>query len=349
LLTATAAAHAHAATGSSIAWQPKSLRTAYAPGRQFYCYAPSVLIDDRGVEHLFACRNLSPRIIRDHVFHFERSANGVVGEPQLSLAPNTVRGAWDSLHICDPSVIAGAFRLHGETFRYAMFYLGNDVDACRRNQVGVAFAHELSGPWTRLDRPLIAYPTQTDWGAGQPSAVTLDRAGKVLLFYTTSGNPAAWMCALDLSDADHIPAARPVAVPTTGLTDINGRPDGPNNFDVAFDASRNRFWMVREAHPYPKSEPSFISAHLQIASIDAAALRSGSGVWRVEGSIGPDLTHFARNHNPALARDAFGALPDPREIRVVFSSSQAEPELHGLFAPWTYALQEIRGDIPAPK
>jgi hypothetical protein len=309
------------------------------------------LIDERGVEHLFACRNLSPRTIRDHVFHIERSADGGASNPRLSLAPDTGSAAWDGFHICDPSVIAGKFRLRAETFRYAMFYLGNDVDACRRNQVGVAFAHELTGPWTRLDRPVIAYPTQTDWGAGQPSAVSLDREGKVLLFYTTSGNLSAWMCEVDLSDADHIPAQRPVAVPIAGLTDIEGRPDGLNNFDVAFDASRSRFWMVREQHPYPKGEPSFISTHLQLASIDAAALRSDSesAAWRVEGSIGPELTRFPRNHNPALARDAYGGLPSPREIRVVFSSSQAEPDLHGLFAPWTYALQEIRGDIPSQK
>jgi hypothetical protein len=66
-------------------------------------------------------------------------------------------GCWDSFHVCDPSIVAGAFRYNGRRYSWALFYLGNDVDASRHNQVGVAFANDPAGPWTRMARPIITH------------------------------------------------------------------------------------------------------------------------------------------------------------------------------------------------
>ncbi|WP_163569813.1 glycoside hydrolase family protein [Fodinicola feengrottensis] len=94
---------------------------------------------------------------------------------------------WDSFHVCDPSVIRVNAVYNGVNYQYAMFYLGNDVDASAHNQVGVAYANSLDGPWVRYPLPLITFSSSDtgQWGAGQPSATTIDPAqGTALLFWT---------------------------------------------------------------------------------------------------------------------------------------------------------------------
>lgn len=97
-------------------------------------------------------------MIRDHI------CGGTATALAVMLGPNSEPAAWDSFHICDPSVVAGRFQHGSVIYRYAMFYLGNDVDASRNNQIGLALTASLDGPWVRYAPPIVSDVTKGVWG-----------------------------------------------------------------------------------------------------------------------------------------------------------------------------------------
>lgn len=138
-------------------------------------------------------------------------------------------GAWDRRHVCDPSVIKGEFAYRGENYSYLMAYLGCYV-ADRDNEIGLAVSKSPAGPWVRVEyaadpekdvnhidglvsekdpwtrgnRAFIAFDASFEeyydsaaaqiagaWGVGQPSLVSVDKKGKVLVFYTANGGSVA--------------------------------------------------------------------------------------------------------------------------------------------------------------
>jgi hypothetical protein len=306
-----------------------SLHEIYNPPAGYYGYAPSV-IRQGDSEYVWTCHNDAHRVIRDHIY-FTKLVDGRVVEDR-SVLHGTGTG-WDSFHNCDPSVVAGNFHYGGVRYRYAMLYLGNDVDASRHNQVGVAFARSLEGPWVKYPDPLVPFANTSQWGAGQPSAVSLDRgSGRVLLFYTQGDTATrAFRRVLDLGDMDHPVIGPAVPVSTSGLTSRTGGSDWLNNYDVAYDAERRRFLAVREQHPYPTDNPSWIGASVQVASIDARDIWRGGGAWTVEGTIDPALTGLPRNHNAGLVRTDRGLLPAGDAPSVVFTDSCSGPTCDSLF------------------
>jgi hypothetical protein len=303
----------------------------YAPGRPgLYAYAPSA-IQDHGSTYYFTCHNSRSGVIRDSIWFAQVDRGRVVREePVLSPDP----GGWDSYHVCDPSVVAGSFGFRGATYSYAMFYLGT-ARHNTANQIGVAFADNLAGPWVRAAAPLVTIPrsASSTWGVGQPSATTLDPAtGSVLLFYRRH---------LVLGDAADWRVGRPLRVTTVGLSG-----DVLHDFDVAYDRRRDRFYIAREAGPAPTSAPTNVSTSVEVDSISGDALESGSGGWRVEGRITPAITHLPRNHNPGIVRTPYGALPDSARIDVVVSraTTGAFPAVLFTYDLWTVS-RKLAGAI----
>lgn len=328
---------AWAQAGERLVWQRETLREVYAPGDGFYCYAPSV-IEEGGVTHVWACRNAVANVIRDHVVYLRGDEPG---KANVVLGPNE-KGAWDSFHVCDPSVVKGEFSLGGKAYRYAMFYLGNDVDASANNQIGVAFANEYAGPWVRAGRPIVTEPAG-HWGVGQASAVSVDRKGKVMLFYTR-GNGAGtygYVCEVDLTEGDRPVVGEETRLSNRGLVGSDGRGSGLNNFDVVLDEARGRYLVVREQHPHPATEPRFIGESVQVAAMKVEDVRKPEAVWTVLGDLTPGVTGIARNHNAGFGRDAYGRLPAGEGLKIVFASSEEGAALRGRFAAFTYRLYEI--------
>lgn len=289
-------------------------RPVYSPAQPgSYAYAPSA-VSDAGRTYLFSCHSSAPGEIRDSIWSVRTD---VPGQGRMVLAPSAT--GWDSHHVCDPSVVAGAFQHAGTTYRYAMFYLGTDRDNTD-NRIGVAFAHSLDGQWVKYPRPLVDIPAggAATWGVGQPSATTVDAAaGEVLLFYTDgSAGTAAYRRQLVLGNM-----AEPVVGPARAVTTAGLGGDVLHNFDVAYDGRRDRFFMAREAGPRPTEQPTYISSQVEIDSISGADLWSGTGAWRVESEITPETTGFPRNHNPGLLRTVHGGLPAGGTIDVVSTRS----------------------------
>ena len=130
LAGAAAPASGNTPTGPTIDWDTSSLALAYAPAAGFYSYAPSV-VRDGSTEYIWSCHNDQYRVVQDHIY-LTKIVHGSVVESRSVLHASPA-SAWDSFHTCDPSVVAGSFRYAGTRYRYAMFYLGNDLDASAHN------------------------------------------------------------------------------------------------------------------------------------------------------------------------------------------------------------------------
>lgn len=308
------------AASAEVSWDPDSLDLVYDPPGRLYAYAPSI-VRDGDTEWIWSCHNDDPGVIKDHIY-LTRIVDGEVVESRSVLQASPAP-AWDSFHVCDPSVIAGSFRMDGARYGYAMFYLGNDLDASAHNQVGVAFAQEPEGPWVKYPEPIVTFERTDQWGVGQPSAVSLaPGSGKVALFYTRGDTSTrAYQRVLDLRDMDRPQIGEPTLLPTEGLVGRDGGDDWLNGYDVALDRNRQRYYVVREQHPYPDRNPWWIGPAVQVASMGVADVRAGSGVWRVEGTVDEELTGFPRNHNAGLVRTWHGYLPERDELEVVFTDS----------------------------
>lgn len=327
---------------ATITWDSNSLTLVYRPaGNQFYAYAPSVVLDGAATR-IWTCHNSLPGVIRDSVYSTVISG-GLVTSDRAALSPTGT--GWDGFHNCDPSVVRVNVSYGSTSYQYAMFYTGNDLDASSHNQVGVAFANSLDGPWTRYLNPIVPFAGSdtSQWGAGQPSATTIDpQAGRVLLFWTEGyGQTSTYRAEVDFNNPSGPVIGSRLQVTKAGLTGTDGGSDWLNDADFAYDPSRDRFYAVREQHPYPTDQPTYISANQQLVSIAGSSIWNGGGTWTVENAITPALTSFARNHNAGITRNIYGTLISPGSITVVFTTACG----NCTDSLWTYALHQITGSV----
>ena len=315
----------------------------YNPEGEFYTYAPSVIVVGQ-TDHIWTCHNAIEGKIKDSIYYIQR-IRGQVVESRPVLETGTEE-AWDSFHVCDPSVISGEFAYNGEAYEYALFYVGDNVDASAQNQIGVAFAHGLSAQqWMKYPKPIIPYEGD-QWGVGQPSAVSLGD-GRVMLIYTKGHDGTiTYQQELDLSDMDTGPVYLSEACSLTnlGLTGYNGKRNYLNNVGIVYDPARDRLYAAREQHPYPTSYSYYISASIQIVSVPAEHIFNGGGRWKVEGRIDEALTGLARNHNAGISRTAEGTLPDLDALQIFFVSSCGDSP-NCQVAEWMYDLWEVAGTL----
>ncbi|KFU82729.1 hypothetical protein SAMN04489729_6157 [Amycolatopsis lurida] len=344
-LTIVHSPYVHALDATTTDWvQADGVHHVYSPASgQQYAYAPSAVVDS-GHTYYYTCHNSSPGLIRDHVFFSQVDvASGTPQRDFAVLGPGG-GGTWDSTHVCDPTVVAAKTAYRGQTYQYLMFFLGTAQDNTG-NQIGLALANDLAGPWTKYPAPIVANPFEPGmWGVGQPSATTVNpEAGEVLLFYTAGGpTTTAWRRHLTLGDLDDPTIGSALQVTNDGITGSDGGADVLHNFDVVYDPPRDRFYAVRELGPYPGGQPSYISRSLEIDSIDGASIWNGRGKWRNEARISPETTGFPRNHNPGILRNIYGMLPSTTELTVVFTKSRTGGFPDSL---WSYDLWRITGRL----
>jgi len=318
--------------------RPFSSGQVYAPqGFERYAYAPSAIRSGAQLD-LWTCHNAVAGQIQDHIWFTQyQGKRKVLSESVLAGSP----GQWDAVNICDPSVIALDTKMAGAHYRYAMFFTGNGVHASRDNQIGVAVSTTLDGPWTLDPQPVVAFRGEPGfWGVGQPSAVTVDRrTGRALLFYT-EGNATETegvVRTMKLSSLQHPQLGAPTPLSNNGLTGADGSPDYLNNFDVALDRQKHRFYIVREQHPYPLTNPDYISTSVQVDWAPESAIWSGDFSWHVLGNITPALTGHPRNDNAGFVRTLTGDVPARSALTVLVTTSCAD-----CAAPlWTYKVWKV--------
>ena len=285
-------------------------------------------------------------------------------------------GAWDRRHVCDPSVIKGEFAYRGENYSYLMAYLGCYV-ADRDNEIGLAVSKSPAGPWVRVEyaadpekdvnhidglvsekdpwtrgnRAFIAFDASFEeyydsaaaqiagaWGVGQPSLVSVDKKGKVLVFYTANGGSVARVMAerWDLSDLSAPVREFREELTMRGITQYGSSEASYacSNSDLGYDPVKNRFYIVGDAFPFPSDVPTYIAQYSYVGYMNNIGGTSELGDrfigeskltarWNEVDFIDEYMTGYARNHNAGLVKDEYGWIPSSDSLEVCVTASTA--------------------------
>lgn len=311
-----------------------------------YNYCPSPVCTDEETMYIFFCANTWPGIVIDDIY--ARKGKLVDGTWQFGdkfrvIEPS--RLGWDNIHVCDPDVIQGEFRYKGETYPWMMVFLGCDIHYSYHNQIGVAFAKEIEGPYVKYDgNPIVNYEEVLHWGAGQPCVISLDGKGKFRMLYTQSvheyerrlnGTRTFWRD-FDLSDADHPIITEEVAMHEGGIT--NKDKEGAVavfNPSLMWDRQQDLYYLTREGTPFDREHvPGFISSYSQVCVISRQNFERNEGGWQVLYNIDQGDTGFPRNHNAGLIKDAFGWQPQGRKPQAAVTVSELKDQGY----LWTYRI-----------
>lgn len=323
-------------------------------GESKYSYCPSALEQKDGTIHLFFCGNPENLIMVDNIFHIKINPDGSQTAPKSVLQPG-ISGSWDDHHTCDPSVIEGSFTWNNTTYKYALFYLSN-MYGVYYNEIGVAFSNDLNADsWVKYPKQIVkkTWSTEGDqeiggsgksWGVGQPSVVSLDGKGKLLLTYTIGdigGTRIAWSEA-DFSNMDNYTITTPQTIVQTGLKAIDNQSrDYTCNSEFAINKDADKIVMIRPVQPMPDTYPNYLNSLLEIDYMNLSDFMNQRGYWMPIYRVTPDDTGYPRNHNATLLRDNFGSLENWKEPAFYFTVSKAAPDVQPSgtnHAEWTYHI-----------
>ena len=337
LVAALSAVSAAVAVGAEI---PLAIDAGYS-GNGFYRYCPSV-VEASGVRHVFYCRNKSAYSVVDSIYHATLSPSGELMDEAEVLSPADSSGAaWDSYHVCDPSVIAGKFWYNGRHYRYLMAYLGvkgrpgdttSDGFRCVNNKVGLAVSDSLDDGWVRMGANCVVTdnPEEDWWGVGQPSVVSIDGAGKVALFY--AGDYGTRMMTLDFGTSaaaasslrEHV-GGEGTFVSTVGIGDLKGVQTNGftiTNGDFAWDGKTGNLYLSVDTPDQPDpwyddggcglSVTKAVTVYrAAIGELSPAGVASAkwAKVCRIRpNDLGADFKSAFRVHNSGLLRGPSGEL-----------------------------------------
>lgn len=323
-------------------------------GEAKYSYCPSALLQENGSVNIFFCGNPTNGEMVDNVFTIQVSPDGKNSTAKSVLQPGP-SGSWDDHHTCDPCVIEGDFHWGEEQYKYAMFFLSN-AWAVYYNEIGVAFSNDLNADsWKKYPEQLVRKTWQTEgdqiiggggksWGVGQPSAVSLDKKGKVLLTYTVGdigGTKIVWR-ELNMSDVDNMSMTAPMTIVQAGLLGIDNKTrDYTCNADFAINQEQDKIVMIRPVQPHPTTYPAYLPVAQELDYMNLSDFMSSKGSWKKLFRITSGHTKFPRNHNSCILRDNFGHITDWENPTFYFTVSKEAPDVSpepARHAEWTYHI-----------
>ena len=309
-----------------------------------YNYCPSVMETEDGTRYVYYCTNQTSYRVIDYVGCRKGTPNadGTYTWSQEKVVFSPSSNLWDSMHTCDPSVIKGSFNYNGTNYAYLMAYLGCTSTDNQENKVGLAVSNSPDGEFIRVGEiPVVDFvkdPSSTafQWGVGQPSIVSIDKAGKVWMFYTRGdkNGTRTVVTECDFSNLNAPVVGAEVKLATTNLVELDGDRDIINNADFAYDPVANKFYSASDCHPNPSSEPNYISSHFRVTSFKGTDFAKAN--WKYLATVGPEDTSFARNHNVGLVRDEYGHIPARDYVTVYYTVS-----IEGSNSLWSYRLYDF--------
>jgi len=168
---------------------------------------------------------------------------------------------WDQ-YLGSASLVKGEFALNGESYQYLLAYQGTTSENATSNQIGFAVSKEITGPYIKLENPVITYDAVV-YGANMvgcyaPSLVNYNKASGIRLFYTLADayGHFSYFADFDLSDLSTIKAYKAMITNKGELQGGDAVTMFPNA-DFAYDAEQNRFYAVKDVSPSPSVKPSF--------------------------------------------------------------------------------------------
>jgi hypothetical protein len=214
-------------------------------------------------------------------------------------------GSWDSVYVCNPKVIKGAFNNplgDGQNYSYAMYYVGTAA-AGFANNIGVAFSNDGIG-WKKYPQPVISATPQTIYyGVGQPAVYNSDHKAGIWLFYEDANAPPLNQHVEAIStDGLHFTVA--------GKLTANGLLPEANWGDMAYDSSTGYWYAVFNTALRNPSTTANITERGQpgvtLYRIKNASLLTGTSSWQQLKSFDTNLSGNESNFLAGLLRDQYG-------------------------------------------
>lgn len=279
---------------------------------EWYTYCPVGVKDNRKTT-TFYCRNGAAGQVIDYIYSTSISVQGKK-RTIVALKPSEDISRFDSVHVCDPTVISDSFEYQNKDYKYAMFYLGSQSLDNQCNRIGVALSNNINGRFIKPENNIVIdytydsnYPDVFQWGVGQPSAISLGN-GKVLLFYTRGdmNGTDTYVSLLDMADVSNIRILETTKLSTDGIGTFI------SNADFAYDNVNKRLYMVCDKRPFADGELSIVAdtsceyytdIHLDMSSLSFCK-------WNLMKDIDPSLTGHNRNHNCGFIRNDRGYVSE---------------------------------------
>ncbi|MDS1031312.1 hypothetical protein RDV77_01580 [Porphyromonadaceae sp. NP-X] len=285
----------------------------FGKGAGHYDYAPSVIQDKYGIRYAFICENSDPFKIVDHIYLYKGipTKKGYVWQNGTQILAPSIEG-WDKCHVCDPDVREFKTTYKGETYNWIMTYLGVDRWDCNHNQIGLAIAKNIEGPYIKFDKnPLICYQDTTQWGVGQSTTIIKDSATIMLFYHSTSDNGPFCMREIKLNDLDKIELGKEKFVPFLPA----------NSYPAISD---KYIFIVSEIKTYFNNEiPTWVG---DVCSLCYKPMNNSlfdeKNEWIKIGQVDPAKSGFPRNHNPGILTDTKGHMLNNNELIMYFTPAE---------------------------
>jgi hypothetical protein len=294
-------------------------------------YSPSV-IETEGKRHFWWCSSgVNPANHSqntDAIFY--QSVNLATlqreGPPVLVLAESP--GAWDSAYTCNPKVIAGKFKNplgDGQTYTYAMYYVGTALLSGTDNSIGVAFSND-GIHWGKYPTPVIQPTSPQGYGVGQPALYYDDQKSSVRIFYEDT-YPTSHHLAAVSSDGVHFTVQ--------GTLTANGlNPDNPEPGwgDIAYEPKKREWYAIFNRPGRPISSTGGILERgnygVELYKIPEDSLLTAGSSWQHLATMDTNATGFEANFIAGFVRDAYGNLDlaSHNNIRMYTSISYPPPK-----------------------
>ena len=345
---------------------------------RIYNYGPSILQEGENIRHAYYCSNKytdpnNPSLdidgddfVTDYVAYRKGiKHNGEWYWSDKSYLTGPIIGSpTEGEHNCDPNVIKGKFRYDGASYSYLMAYLACSTRDNQYNHVSLAVANAPEGPWVKCGKinPFREYSDEGVpenmkkssylWGYGQASMISVDKKGRVLMFYSaikpfynasgeywvhkTTTTVERW----NLSDIENPEMEfQAESMPNVGIKRFDKQISSVTNGDYAYDPLKNRIYFVGDGEvigglgasgaPVAWVENKSKTGGTEIGDVFkeyGSDEWSDKGLqWNMVGYAHPaDAYHYTTAHNSAVIRDEYGWLPYSGKIEVAITGGLNE-------------------------
>jgi hypothetical protein len=261
---------------------------------------------------------------------------------QIHTSPTPVlaetKGAWDDVYTCNPKVIQGWFANplgDGESFTYAMYYVGLGSTPGTNNSIGVAFSND-GITWKKYPKPIISAETQAGYGVGQPAVYNDDHQAGIRMFYE---DDSFYLRHVEATSKDGVHFV------TVGTLTTNGLASSSMTWgDMAFDPGSGYWYAGFHAglrdYSTTGDEPERGQYGIQVYRTLDGSLLNGATPWQMVINVDTSLTGYESNFLPGFVRDPYGNLFPGAAIQMFTSISDPAP-------PWnaTPAQAGVSGGV----
>lgn len=301
----------------------------FSGGAGMYNYAPSVIQDEYGIRYAFVCQNLDPFKIVDYIYLYKGipTKNGYTWQPGTRILDPSDSG-WDINHICDPDVRKFKTRYNGETYEYIMTYLGTDQWDNFHNQIGLAVAKSIEGPYVKFSgNPIIGSTNKQTWGVGQSTSIVMNDS-TLRVFYTNSGKDFSYRD-LVMNNLNNIKYGEEKYIPQM-----------PSNNYPAF-SDKNVYMVSERRVDMDKQIPTWVGNVALLSYIPREKdLGTKGSEWTKIGAVTPKESGFPRNHNPGILTDEKGYMLNDDELIMYFT-----PAVTGANWLWSYDMYSAKFNL----